>query len=202
MAKFNECQIKTNALNAKLTRVLPNGQFTVESAQTQTDYNLIMGCMQAEYRAQRARVADAERRPGRIASGAASASVEFQPAGNAMIVTASLNGSADARLMLDTGASLTTVSPAVAQRAGIKLDPPRRTEIITVVGGRTVTVPIVRVQALKVGDAIVDDMEIGVFDALPDNKNVDGLLGNDFLRRFRFSIDRVQKRLTLETFPR
>lgn len=202
MTKFNECQIKTNAWNAKLTRVLPNGQFTVEAAQTQTDYNLIMGCMQSEYRAQRARVADAERRPGRIVSGAASTSVEFQAAGNAMIVPASLNGSADVKLMLDTGASLTTVSPAVAQRAGMKTDPPLRTEIITVVGGRTVTVPIVRVQSLTIGDAIVDNMEIGVFDALPNNKSVDGLLGNDFLRRFRFSIDRAQKRLTLETFPR
>jgi len=202
MTKFNECQIKTNAWNAKLTRVLPNGQFSVEAAQTQTDFNLIMACMQAEDRAERARVADAERRPGRIVSGAASASVAFRPAGNAMIVSASLNGSAEAKLMLDTGASLTTVSPAVAQRAGMKVDPPLRTEIITVVGGRTVTVPIVRVQSLKVGDAIVDDMEIGVFDALPDDKNADGLLGNDFLRRFRFSIDRAQKRLTLETFPR
>ncbi|MGH7355556.1 MAG: retropepsin-like aspartic protease family protein [Candidatus Rokuibacteriota bacterium] len=202
MTKFNECQIKTNALNAKLTRVEPNGRYHVEGQQTQSDFNKIQACMQQEAAAMRARVADPERRPGKIASGAASTSVEFVPAGNAMVVSASVNGTAEARLMVDTGASLTTVSPAVAQRAGIKSDPPPRTEIITVVGGRTMTVPIVRVQSLRVGNAVVDDMEIGVFDALPSSKNADGLLGNDFLRRFRFSIDRTQKRLTLETFQR
>jgi clan AA aspartic protease (TIGR02281 family) len=202
MAKFNECQIKTNALNAKLTRVEPNGRYYVEGQQTQSDFNKIQACMQAESAAIRARVADAEQRPGTMASGRASTSVEFEPAGNAMIVTASVNGAADARLMVDTGASLTTLSPAVAQRAGIKVDPAARTEIITVVGGRTVTIPIVRLQSLKVGDALVSDMEIGVFDSLPASKSADGLLGNDFLRRFRFSIDRAQKRLTLETLSR
>ena len=202
MTKFNECQIKSNALNAKLSRVEPNGRYYVEAAQTQSDVNKINACMQAESAALRARVADAERRPGKMVSGAPSVSVEFQASGNAMIVTASVNDAADAKLVLDTGASLTTVSPAVAQRAGIKTVGSLRTELITVVGGSTVSIPIVRVQSLKIGDAIVDDMEIGVFDALPANKNADGLLGNDFLRRFRFSIDRAQKRLTLETFPR
>jgi hypothetical protein len=37
-----------------------------------------------------------------------------------------------------------------------------------------------------------------VFDALPHIKDVDGILGTDFLRHFRVSIDQRRERLVLD----
>lgn len=202
MTTFEACRTETGGWNAVLERVELDGRFHVRVAQTQSDYNRVIACMDSKWDAARARVADAERRPGRIVSGAAAASVEVELAGNAMIVSASVNAAADVRLVVDTGATLTILTPAAAQRAGVPGGTPSRTEIHTVVGGRTVTVPIARVRSLQIGEAAIDDMEIGVFDALPGVARIDGLLGNDFLRRFRVSISQEQKRLTLEAHPR
>lgn len=202
MTTFEACKTETGGWNAYLERVEPNGRYHVRVAQTQSDFNRVAACMDAKRAAELARLADAETRPGRIASGAAVASVELQTVDDAMVVSASVNAAAGLRLVVDTGATLTILRPAAARRAGVSSDPPLRTEIQTVVGGRTVTVPIARARSLQVGEAVIEDMEIGVFDALPSTTDVDGLLGNDFLRRFRVSIDRAQKHLMFEAVSR
>jgi len=39
MKNFEECKRETNAINAKLTRVTPDGQMYIEASQTQTEAN-------------------------------------------------------------------------------------------------------------------------------------------------------------------
>ena len=54
--KFPECQTRTNALNVRLDRVLPDGRWYTTSQQTQTDFNLVAACMKQEWEAQRVRL--------------------------------------------------------------------------------------------------------------------------------------------------
>ena len=45
---------------------------------------------------------------------------------------------------------------------------------------------------------LVEALEVGVYPALPEKPDVDGLLGADFPRSFRATLDRAGKRLILE----
>lgn len=46
MAMFAECQTRTNAINVSLDQVYPDGRWTATVAQTQSEYNHLVACMQ------------------------------------------------------------------------------------------------------------------------------------------------------------
>ena len=48
MAKFADCKTRTNAINVNLDRVAPNGSWHASMAQTQTEYNRLVECMNSE----------------------------------------------------------------------------------------------------------------------------------------------------------
>ena len=100
-------------------------------------------------------------------------------------VRATLNELADVILLADTGAQRSVISPKVAQRLG--LDRPLRLE--TLVGvGQSPPVPVVRLDRLRVGVSIVLGLHVSIYDLHP-LLGADGLLGLDFLRRFRVTFD-------------
>ncbi len=134
---------------------------------------------------------------GRLASTAAPATVAIEPAGTLGLVPALVNGAA-ATLLLDTGASLTIIRPALAKRAGIELAPGAPKILGAVVGGQRVSIPFVRVRSVSVGAASVEGIDVGVFEALPHAPDVDGILGGNFLNHFKVTIDRQGRRVTLE----
>jgi hypothetical protein len=72
------------------------------------------------------------------------------------------------------------------------------TATLEIVGGHKVTVPVGRLRSLRVGSLVVEDLHVGIYDALPARQDVHGLLGADFLRNFRVTIDRATRRLILE----
>ena len=45
MKNFEECKRETNAINARLTCVTPDGQMYIEASQTQTEVNRVVECM-------------------------------------------------------------------------------------------------------------------------------------------------------------
>ena len=134
---------------------------------------------------------------GKLALGAAPTTVAIRTAYTAFLVPVQING-VSATLVLDTGASQTMISPELARRAGMEIK--RGAPLIAgnVVGGRRVSVPLVRARSLSVGAATVEDLDIGVFDALPGRPEVDGLLGASFLHHFKFTVDRKNLQLLLE----
>ncbi len=96
-------------------------------------------------------------------------------------VRATLNELANVILIVDSGAQRTVISRKLAQRLG--LDQPLRVE--TLVGvGQSPPVPVVRLDRLRAGAGTVAGLEVSVYD-LPPMISSDGLLGLDFLRRFR-----------------
>jgi clan AA aspartic protease (TIGR02281 family) len=134
---------------------------------------------------------------GKLAVGAAPTTVAIRTAYTAFLVPVQING-VSATLVLDTGASQTLISPDLARRAGMQVT--RGAPLLSgnVVGGRRVSVPLVRARSVSVGAAAVEDLDVGVFDALPGRPEIDGLLGASFLHHFKFTVDRKNLQLLLE----
>ncbi len=134
--------------------------------------------------------APAPRKPGGPPQGVTQ--IPFKP-GSPILVSAKINGGGPATLMLDTGASRTLVSPLALWRMGISTWFAPRGEIRGATG--TTMVDIVRVESVEVGDARVGPMMVIAHDI--DFKEVDGLLGRDFLDNFNVNIDTAAGVVTL-----
>ena len=103
--------------------------------------------------------------------------------GGVLLVPCQINTSCRYWLPADTGAALTVLSPRVADEVGLDAGRPPRYEQITSVH-RTQRAPVVRLDRLQVGRHWATDVEALVL-ALPHSLRIDGLLGVNFLRRFR-----------------
>ncbi len=125
-------------------------------------------------------------------------SVRIQVARGGVVVTVTINESQQGALVLDTGSTSTIFSPALARKVGIAVPFNAPQRIVTLLGGKTITMPFARVRSLKVGDLAVEDLDVGVYDSFPGTTSVDGLLGADFLSHFRVTVDRGSRQLTLE----
>ena len=115
--------------------------------------------------------------------------------GNVFLVRALLNGRREAIFYLDTGASLTTISMAVAQDLGIFVGAGSPTVTIRTATD-TIRVPVASVESIQVGGLEARDVQVAVFD-LPHGSQVVGLLGNSFLSRFQVQLDPAQGLLLL-----
>src|SRR5262245_15993259 len=118
--------------------------------------------------------------------------------GNAVLVSASLNGTHTATLLLDTGATMSLLRPALAQDLLMGPAPGSVTATMEIVGGQKVSVPVGLLRSIRVGSLVVEQLHVGIYDAMPARQDVQGLLGSDFLRNFRVTLDRGAKRLILE----
>ena len=128
-------------------------------------------------------------------------SAPIQMVGGITLVQAAINESRMATLVLDTGASTTIITPAIADQLNISVpkDAPRK--MLVGLGGKLVSVPFVRVESVKVGIFAVEDLDVGVYDAFPGIHRLDGLLGADFLSHFSMTVDPGSQVLTLEPKP-
>ena len=130
-----------------------------------------------------------------LSSAAAPRGTIFVPvltAGPSAIVTVSLNQTITGNLMLDTGATHTVISQRLA--GTLSLRPAGRSAVQTV--GGMIAVTISRLRSLKVGEAEVNDLLIIIHDFSPDPR-INGLLGMDFLGRYRFGLDAQRQVLVL-----
>jgi tetratricopeptide (TPR) repeat protein len=135
--------------------------------------------------------------PTMTASLMTATSVPVEVVGNAMLVHVTVNGTQRALMLVDTGASITAIRPLVLRRLGLTVPSTAPRRRVAVVSGETLNVPLV-VLDLQVGDARVQNVSTAVVEAFPAEPDVDGLLGADFLQRFKVSLDRSSRRLSLE----
>lgn len=132
--------------------------------------------------------------PGRSvgAAMAGGAQIRFTP-GQAILVNARINDSGSVRLLLDTGASVTTINPRLLAQLGVSSRDAVRGSIRGVTGSADtlfVTVNSIDVHGAKAGPirVVAHDVELG---------QADGLLGRDYLDRFQVSIDNQAGIVTL-----
>lgn len=105
-----------------------------------------------------------------------------------------INGNWTGPLLLDTGAGVTIVSPAVARAAGITFGPDTPMGEVQGIAGRT-RGPIVTLSSIQIGDVEARGVRAVVVE-LPGGLN--GLLGNSFLARYTFTLDPREGALRLQ----
>ena len=110
-------------------------------------------------------------------------------AGNQVLVPVTLSyrgRSADATLLLDTGASVTGISGRLAEQLGVETAD-TLPGMATVADGRSVHARWFCVDSLGVGARSLANLRVGI---LPGSiAGVDGLLGMDFLKNFRYQVN-------------
>src|SRR5262249_2392138 len=109
-------------------------------------------------------------------------------------VSVYVDGLGPQRFLLDTGSSRTTISEELARRAA--LAPVAQTTFVTPTG--TSLRPVVRLTNLQVGSARAATLlapTLSGADVRQLGMDVVGLLGQDFLARFHYTIDYLGSRL-------
>lgn len=124
--------------------------------------------------------------------------VTFEDEGHSMIVDVRINDTATGRFVVDTGASVVSLSRAMASRLNLELASDRAVRV-TVADGRSVAAYPVVLNSVQTGNARAQNIAAVILDAEP-SPGVDGLLGLTFLREFDFHFDAKGHRLELSGF--
>jgi predicted aspartyl protease len=120
------------------------------------------------------------------------ATITYAP-GQRIMVNATVNGSASAQLLLDTGADRTMINPRVLAAAGVSLARPVGSATVSGVGGAQ-QMQFVTINSLDVAGATVGRLTVAAHGI--DGAG-DGLLGRDFLDQFSVNIDSAKGVVTL-----
>jgi len=123
------------------------------------------------------------------------AGIPLTRSGQHFLVDASPEGGGRLRLLIDTGASMTMVTSGTLQQQGARYRDTGQSRIFNTANG-PVHAPIYILEALSIGDWTVERLEVGVLE-LGEQAGIDGLLGMNFLRHFRFFIDQNESMLRL-----
>jgi clan AA aspartic protease (TIGR02281 family) len=119
--------------------------------------------------------------------------IPFIPGSPVIETTARLNGVLSQRFLVDTGASLTTIPSATADRLGLSSGSARHREVTT--AGGVVTAWEAALDSIVLEDEAVSDLTVLVLD-IPDNPDL-GLLGMNFIRHFEMDLDNQKGTLML-----
>jgi predicted aspartyl protease len=109
--------------------------------------------------------------------------------GNQVLVPTRIShggGEIEVMLLLDTGASLTTVSRGVADRLGLAEEEKMSARVA---GGGVIRFHTGRVETLRIGTLRMRNVMVGIIDEKGPAGGHDGLLGMNVLRNFRYSVD-------------
>ena len=112
--------------------------------------------------------------------------IKYTP-GQRIMVDVKINGAFTTKLLLDTGADRTLVSPRALTAAGVHITKPVASGTIVGATG-SAKIDYVVVDSLEVGDARVGKLPVGSYE-LAGTDAGDGLLGRDFLDQFNVEID-------------
>ncbi len=114
------------------------------------------------------------------------------PSGNFM-VEVNFNNRVKALLMVDTGASLVTISDKLAKKLGYRTNS-KSAQIPFSTAGGMVWMPMIALDTVALGEAKVDLVEASVNSHMGD---MDGLLGMSFLGDYRMEMDAARSQMIL-----
>jgi predicted aspartyl protease len=117
-----------------------------------------------------------------------------------LVVSAKINGRGPFRFSVDTGASITVVTPAVVKLARIKNN---SNKVMTAVSANTrASTVLAQIDTLQVGNLTVTSLDVAVMNLATVNRathlGLGGILGYNFLTRYRVTIDYRRNLLTLQ----
>ncbi|WP_371378524.1 TIGR02281 family clan AA aspartic protease [Thalassotalea aquiviva] len=123
-------------------------------------------------------------------------SIQLAQINEHFLVSSFINNQVDASLLIDTGASLTVISSQFFNRISGLIDYQIGRDIRLNTAGGVQQGYTIMVDKFAIDQFTVNNFEIVVLD-LPGFTHADGLLGMNFLKQFRFSIDQEQANLYL-----
>jgi clan AA aspartic protease (TIGR02281 family) len=123
-------------------------------------------------------------------------SIPIQKKGEVVIVPATINERIQVNFVVDTGASYTMISRAVAQNLRIDLEKKHPMVSLQTANG-VIEAPLVAIDSIEVGGLQVRNLSAAVYDVFAD-PNISGLLGLNYLTHFRMDIDTQASILVLE----
>ncbi|MFH1725748.1 MAG: retropepsin-like aspartic protease [Elusimicrobiota bacterium] len=134
---------------------------------------------------------------GEMDSDFSKSSVPGRGSGSMLAVTAVLNGSVSASLIVDTGASLVSLSPGIVEKLSLGPGEMAGTVSVQVADGRTIRGESFYLDSISVGDK---EARRVLAAAIPSKlSGYDGLLGMSFLKNFIVEIDPKSNRLLLKS---
>ena len=139
--------------------------------------------------------APAARPAARSAASGAVLRIPYEQHGNAILVHARLNDRVTAPFYVDTGAADVVIPAGVAAQAGVEVTADTPREIYATANGM-IRQAVVRLDAVEIGDARVENVRGSVSDSLPV-----GLLGTSFFNHFTLQIDPAARMLMLVRNP-
>ncbi len=133
---------------------------------------------------------------GPITAGSEDSVIPLEHLGGVWVARVELNDYHEARLIVDTGATYTTISENLAFDAGIRSDSANSRINLVTVGGK-VQAELAIARKIRVGNAGRDDVRVVIHTIpnLPDG--IDGLLGLSFFDRFLIRLDHSNQQLHL-----
>jgi len=128
---------------------------------------------------------------------------DFLPGGG-ITVDAVINENMSAKLLVDTGASVVTLNPSLAEKLGIDASQATEKGKAIVADGREVDAFLVRLKSLKIGQLEAKEVDAIVLSnytppVTPGVEPVDGLLGMSFIDRYHMRVDAGRKKLIFES---
>jgi clan AA aspartic protease (TIGR02281 family) len=115
---------------------------------------------------------------------------------NVVLLNVRLNGDTLVRMLLDTGAKYTIITPELARRLSLNLRGTRRVPVTTATQIEMAALTIV--DRVDIHGLVLQDVETAVMN-LPAALGVEGLLGMSFLKRCRLVLDAPNRSLEIET---
>jgi len=121
-----------------------------------------------------------------------SAKVKFRLAGGAqplILLPVQVNGDGPFKFILDTGAGTSLLSSDLAKKLNLKIISTKEGQS----AGGKISVSLAKVDSLALGQAKLDDLDVGIVDLSHIGKaigtRIDGDVGYNFLKHFRIAID-------------
>jgi len=124
------------------------------------------------------------------------ASIPIERHGQVVIIQATLNNKRSAKFVVDTGASYTLISNALARDLAIDVGSNPKTLSFQTANGM-IQAPVTSLDSITVGGMEIRNLPTAIHDAMPDPQ-VAGLLGLNFLSNFKMDIDTQKGVLHLE----
>ena len=121
--------------------------------------------------------------------------VQFSTSNGHMVVPVLLNDIAEARVVFDTGAEITVLSRRTAESLGLRPGSERPVRLQTIAA--QVQAPVALLSSIQCGGARQTNLPVAVVD-VQLGRQVDGILGMDFLGNYTIRIDNEVSRIVLK----
>jgi clan AA aspartic protease (TIGR02281 family) len=125
------------------------------------------------------------------------ASIPLEKLGQVVVIQATLNNKQLGKFIIDTGASYTMISSALARDLLIDTSSENQKTMPFQTANGLIQAPITNLDSIVVGGIEIKNLTAAVHDVVPDAQ-VSGLLGLNFLSNFKMDIDTQKGFLHLE----